>query len=563
MFACLTFDGSLMSALLNRVFPTPTMAAHLVSNSHGPHDLQDHASRTSHSAGLDAIETLKAVQGIINTYLANGGTDGRSTIPTPEPSPVPRFMEDAQHDVGLKARGEEAVRKDAGPTDAGPVTESAVIKEIVGDDGPHLGINVAKTNITSQAPQATHGVTLNEQDSSKLRGNTASTVPSASDMESGKPAGASLANEDSSADTKKPPPPPAMPGLDQDRLHGLVDDITRNVSQLATDDSARIKAATAALELAAVVRPPGDTIMSWFANMSVISAVRLFLHWGAFDIIPAAKGESITYSELASKLNAEDGLISQSPPDPLPFSSIPTNCSPLLPARVASMLTASHILLHHPPIPSLSGPPSPSPSPSLSHTPTSLLLRAHQPMSAMFSLLYTNIAHVSTILPSYFDAHGRAEPRGPARIPTSVLAGHPDEDFFGLLKRDAPRLRDFGVAMRMTSRRVPVTGMYDMTAVLKECEDAKRETVWVDVGGGDGHTVGEFLERYPGLSAGRCVVQDLEEVVEAARGDARERGLEGVRWVGMDFMRDAPVEGEFYFGSFVFLSFLMRERGNS
>jgi hypothetical protein len=120
----------------------------------------------------------------------------------------------------------------------------------------------------------------------------------------------------------------------------------------------------------------------------------------------------------------------------------------------------------------------------------------------MFTLLFSQVAHVSTVLPAYFDTYGRREPTGPAHIPTSFLAGQPEQDFFSLLKRDAVALASFGVAMRMTSGRVPVTGVYDMGWVLEKAGTgtgtAGRETVWVDVGGGDGHTVGEFL-RFMGM----------------------------------------------------------------
>jgi hypothetical protein len=173
-------------------------------------------------------------------------------------------------------------------------------------------------------------------------------------------------------------------------------------------------------------------------------------------------------------------------------------------------------------------------------------------MSAMFSLMYTNVTAVSTILPAYFDVYGRSEPLGPGHIPTSYLAGHPEEDYFSLLKKDEAALRNFGLAMRIASRRVPVTGMYDMTKVLLASREG-RETVWVDVGGGDGHTLKEFLSKYPGLKPEKCVVQDLEDVVAAAR-EQDDEALKGVRWVGMDFMRESPVKGQ---QSATLLSFLL------
>lgn len=163
-------------------------------------------------------------------------------------------------------------------------------------------------------------------------------------------------------------------------------------------------------------------------------------------------------------------------------------------------------------------------------------------MSAMFSVMFQHVTATSTILPEYFDAYGRSEPLGPAHVPTTYLAGHPEEGHFALLKKDETAMNTFNLAMRMTSKRVPVTGVYDMTSVL-DAAAAGRETVWVDVGGGDGHTVREFLLKYPGLKSEQCVVQDLEEVVTAAR-QQDEAELRGVRWVGLDFLHDAPIKGK-------------------
>lgn len=222
------------------------------------------------------------------------------------------------------------------------------------------------------------------------------------------------------------------------------------------------------------------------------------------------------------------------------------------------MLTSAHVLLHHP----ASSSTSQTSDPSLSHTATSALLRPGQPMSAMFSLMFNNVAAVSTILPAYFDVYGRAEPCGPAHIPTSYLAGHPEEDYFSLLKRDEVALRNFGVAMRMTSARVPVTAIDGLERVVGEVVRAhmgsrikrgeggagEENTMWVDVGGGDGHTVRDFLVRFPSIRADYCVVQDLEEVVASAeKAGKRDSYLKGVRWVAMDFLQEAPVTGMFSF----------------
>lgn len=122
----------------------------------------------------------------------------------------------------------------------------------------------------------------------------------------GKPEGISKGNG-SSTSISHPSLPPTY--NNQNSLLAFVTCITHNIYKSATDDTYRIKAATAALELAAVLRPPSDIIMGWFANMSVISAVRLFIHWGAFAVIPTEPGERISYTELAERVNADEKLL--------------------------------------------------------------------------------------------------------------------------------------------------------------------------------------------------------------------------------------------------------------
>ena len=305
-----------MSSLLNWVVPSRRMAAHRASR-HGTPDLMDHnTTEPGHPpSSLDAIETLKAVQGLINTYLANGGGDGRSAIPTPEPSPVPKFMEDGKQDVGVNGGETKAVWKDAGKADGTVAKEqSSTVQQRDGVVGSQQGTNVPEASgSTSQVPQTALDVAAEPRSRAEPGSEALNTKTNANKMES---AGAATSTPNGDANISglgiKTPPRPAVPGPNQDRIRDLADEIARNVSQITTDDAARIKVTTAALELAAAVRPPGDTIMGWFANMSVISAVRLFLHWGAFGIIPSGKGETITYTELARRINAEEALVGES-----------------------------------------------------------------------------------------------------------------------------------------------------------------------------------------------------------------------------------------------------------
>jgi hypothetical protein len=301
------------------------MAAHIITD-HGEPDLMDHTTGLAHPLGLDAVDTLKAVQGIINTYLANAATDGRSAIPTPEPSPVQVLMDHGKRElVGMNGCQAELIRGRAGraqqvhipgiatdnidEVNASQLVELVDINDGFAPDGRHtsriiqvtakrggpvehgsqeLNINLTSGTMTSNGP-GTHQTTGNRI----ADGN----IPDANSLET-------------------PLPPPTTPVAEQEHLLDLASKVTHAVSRIATDDAARIKAATAALELAAAARPPTDTIMGWFVNMSIVSAVRLFLHWGAFDMIPPGTRETITYAELAQRVGADEGLVGQCPLPP-------------------------------------------------------------------------------------------------------------------------------------------------------------------------------------------------------------------------------------------------------
>lgn len=183
----------------------------------------------------------------------------------------------------------------------------------------------------------------------------------------------------------------------------------------------------------------------------------------------------------------------------------------------------------------------------LYHTPTSLCLVSAHPMSAMFALLYTNIVSVSTSLPSYFDTYGRREPVGVNHVPITFHEGKPELKYFELVNQDPKRMNEFMKAMSIThSSRVPTTGMYDMNSVLSIARTGQ-ETVWVDIGGGGGHTVKLFLQEYghDGLKASQCVVHELEDVVEGASKAAQEDDLiKDVKFLPLDFHRESPIKGK-------------------
>jgi hypothetical protein len=149
---------------------------------------------------------------------------------------------------------------------------------------------------------------------------------------------------------------------------------------------------------------------------------------------------------------------------------------------------------------------------------------------------------VSVVLPAYFNAYGRREPTGPNHLPSSFLEGQPELQYSQVLNQDPSRRKTFLHAMSINHRRVPTTGMYDLTWVVAKAHQDPNRPIWVDIGGGKGYTVKVFREAFPGLPAAQCVVQDLPEVVEEAR-KLDDQELREVHFVAFDFHKDRPVPG--------------------
>ncbi|KAK1831822.1 S-adenosyl-L-methionine-dependent methyltransferase [Podospora conica] len=326
-----------------------------------------------------------------------------------------------------------------------------------------------------------------------------------------------------------PPKKPGPPRPDPDRLAALSSTINSNLILLSSAEAgpecetARVKAAAAAQELTNALRAPPEAVMNWFVTASIVSVVRLFQHWGVFDALPMPtpglppSEQGLPVPTLAAMVEAEESIL----------------------LRLAYMLTSSSVLHLVP----ASGPSTPA---RLAHTPTSIALRSGQPMGAMFRLMFTNVVSTSTILPSYFDTYSRREPLGPSHIPTSFLAGHPELDYFSHLNRDPAATSDFMLAMAIAHRNAPTTGMYDMAPILAAAAAEPSRPVWIDVGGGDGHTVAIFRRAFPALPGSQCIIQDLPEVCTQAsqKADAAaDPDLDGVRWEPMDFHADPPVAG--------------------
>lgn len=145
-------------------------------------------------------------------------------------------------------------------------------------------------------------------------------------------------------------------------------------------------------------------------------------------------------------------------------------------------------------------------------------------------------------MPEYFEEYGLKEPKDRYGTICAYSSGDPNLTVWEHLKRRPEQFQNFMMTMVAMAARSPVLGSYDLGWVVSKVEVNEERTLLVDVGGGKGHAVEQMCKSTPGLPPSRCAVEDLPEVVEAAKGQA-EGILAEVKYIPMDFHSEQPIRG--------------------
>lgn len=113
------------------------------------------------------------------------------------------------------------------------------------------------------------------------------------------------------------------------------------------------------------------------------------------------------------------------------------------------------------------------------------------------------------------------------------------DSIFGLLEQDDERKTAFDEYMVITKQRNPRAWfeLYPMEEKLRCMDCHPNHPLIVDIGGGIGHILEQFKQRYPD-HPGRLILQDLPSTLERS-----ERLPEGVEAMGYDFFTPQPVGG--------------------
>ncbi|KAL2173818.1 S-adenosyl-L-methionine-dependent methyltransferase [Thermothelomyces heterothallicus CBS 202.75] len=292
-----------------------------------------------------------------------------------------------------------------------------------------------------------------------------------------------------------------------ERLSKAAQDLRSGSLSLESDMMQRMSLLKAGADLQEAVSLPRDRALTWLPQLAHVTAIRLFIKWKAFEKIPVDDGATISYADLAAELNADVPLVT----------------------RFSRALVANGTL-------KLVG------TDRVAHTDFSRVLTTPNPIWAMIQEGFDSQLKAWAAMPEYFDRFGLGtEPADRLQTVRAFAEDRLGSTVWEILHSSEERLRVFMLAMGVIEEQMPPLPAYDLGWAAEAAGRDVDRPLLVDVGGGRGHALLGILKLTPGLPAHRCVLEDLPEVVEAARREVPE--LAEVQMVAMDFHKEQPVRG--------------------
>ncbi|KAK4209097.1 Demethylsterigmatocystin 6-O-methyltransferase [Rhypophila decipiens] len=323
----------------------------------------------------------------------------------------------------------------------------------------------------------------------------------------------------------------------------------------------RRKLAMTAKKVAFEVGDPADIARSKWVELADVGAANLFIDWKVFDHIPLDDPAGISVQALAAAVGADESVV----------------------GRIASLLVSTSTLRL--------GQGSSGSSMHVSHSRISPLYTSKHPFSPLVTVAVGNGMKPYAQWPSYFSTYGRREPTAVTNTPFSFSWGHPELEPWAVKALYPEYARKFEKSM---ASRDMVTGylklagpgsMYDFSWVGElakrrreqaELQDWGRDKsldekanaaingnsntngsskpspklapVVVDVGGGLGQLLGDMLREIPGLHPSQCILQDREEVIQAAvaqiRNTPSSKSLNEIGIMPHDFHQPQPASSQ-------------------
>ncbi|KAK4141070.1 O-methyltransferase-domain-containing protein [Dichotomopilus funicola] len=292
-----------------------------------------------------------------------------------------------------------------------------------------------------------------------------------------------------------------------ERFSKAAQDLRSGNLSLENDTTQRMDLLKAGSDLIDIVGLPKDKALFWLPQCAHITAIRLFIKWKAFEAIPLNDDAAISESDLAAKLGANLSLIT----------------------RVSRVLVANNTLRR-------------VGTDSLAHTDFSKIFTTANPIREMTQIGFDSQLKSWVSMPEYFDRFGIAdEPTDRLQTVMAFAHGRLGSNVWDVWHSSEERLQAFMLAMGAIEEQMPSLGIYDLSWAAAEATKSPDRVLVVDVGGGRGQALKGILRATPGIPAGRCVLGDLPEVVEATKREVPE--LAEVKMVATDFFKEQPVKG--------------------
>ncbi|TLS24454.1 hypothetical protein PpBr36_08150 [Pyricularia pennisetigena] len=264
-----------------------------------------------------------------------------------------------------------------------------------------------------------------------------------------------------------------------------------------------IQAATGVQNL---LRGPQEIMRdSWLMQMSVAAMVA-FENFEGFRQIPL-EGD-ISYAELAQKLDADVNLI----------------------RRITGPLVANEFLKL-------------VDRDRIAHTTRSRAFVVFDLPPGQNNVFNKYLYPGALAMPSYFSKYGRKEPTTRHHTLFTYAQGRPELTMWECMREQGPEnIQMFMDNMAVWSATQPKYGTYDFRWIVDVGHKQPGRPLLVDVGASKGHVTQAILQATPGLDAGRCVLQDLPEVIdELKKLDPKE--LRASQKIAIDFHKEQPVKG--------------------
>ncbi|EFQ25848.1 O-methyltransferase [Colletotrichum graminicola M1.001] len=256
-----------------------------------------------------------------------------------------------------------------------------------------------------------------------------------------------------------------------------------------------------------ILKAAGGSMPEWMdrmANAMQLIALKLFLDWEVFDIIPM--DDSVSYDHLAGHLVADVSLIKR-------LSWV------LISGGILTQVGEDRVAHNEKSKSYLSG------------TPNELFLR----------MMYEEHILTALKLPEYFALYGRREPATRIHTPYAFARGKPESEVWEIQRENPEQVKGTMKRMEMLQQFIPLEGIYDFSWVREKVPEDHDRPIFVDVGGSKGHAIRAILKENPFLPADRVILQDRDEVIEQVIA-LKHPELERVKFQVHDFHTEQPAK---------------------